>query len=148
MPVLKNSRHELFCQALSQGMTQEQAYIAAKYKKSPDARIHASRLATKDHIRLRVTELMSRNVTRTAEMAAITTQRLLEMAEEARALAMEEKQPAAAVTALTAIAKLSGLWVERSEQLHKASDLSEMSDAELAEIVRGGQLDTPLKPLN
>ena len=75
---------------------------------------------------------------KTDAMAAITTQRLLEMAEEARALAMAEKQPAAAIAALTAIAKLSGLWIERSEQTTKTGDLSQISDAELAAVIRGG----------
>jgi hypothetical protein len=49
---------------------------------------------------------------------------------------------------LTAKAKLAGIWVEPSEQTTKTGDLSQYSDAELTAIVRGGQLDTPLKPLN
>jgi hypothetical protein len=51
----------------------------------------------------------------------------------------------AAIAALTAKAKLAG---ERSEQTTKAGDLNQYSDSELAAIVRAGQLDTPLKPLN
>ena len=80
-----------------------------------------ARLRHKDNIRKRVAELTSRNVIKMDAMAAITTQRLLEMAEEARALAMAEKQPAAAIAALTAIAKLSGLWIERSSKPPRAA---------------------------
>ena len=52
-------------------------------------------------------------------------------------VAMQQNQPAAAVTALTAIAKLSGRWVERSEQTTKTDDLSTLSDAQLAAIIKG-----------
>src|SRR5262249_36757794 len=54
-----------------------------------------------------------------------------QFAEIAKALS----QPAAMVTATTAQAKLAGLWVERSEQTRK--QLDEMSDAEIAAILRG-----------
>ena len=146
MPVLKNSRHELFCQALSQGMTQEQAYIAAKYKQSPLARMHASRLATKDHIRIRVTELQTRNIIKQDAMAAITTESLLAEAEAARVLAMKEKQPSAAIAAIAAKGKLCGLWVERAETAVKTEDLNTLSDAQLAAIIKREQPDKP--PLN
>ena len=51
----------------------------------------------------------------------------------------EQNQPAAAITALTAKAKLSGQWVERSEQTTKTDDLSTLSDAQLAAIIKGDQ---------
>ena len=66
-------------------------------------------------------------------------------AEAARAMAMEEKQPAAAIAALTAKAKLAGKWVERSERTTKTDDLNTLSDAELAAIVRQGQ-PAPVQP--
>ena len=100
-------------QELAKGQSQEQAYKAAGYRGN---RHHASHLATKGHIKERVAELLSRNIQKQDATVEITTQRLLEMAEEARVLAMQQNQPAAAVTALTAIAKLSGRWIERSEQ--------------------------------
>ena len=135
MPILPNARHELFCQALSQGMTQEQAYIAAKYKQSSLARHHASRLATKEHIRIRVTELQTRNITRQDELIAITTESLLAEAEAARCLAMELEQPAAAIAAITAKGKLAGVWLEKSEQTVKGGDLNQYSDSQLAAII-------------
>ena len=85
---------------------------------------------------------MQRNVEKQDAMVEITTQRLLEMAEEARVLAMQQNQPAAAVTALTAIAKLSGRWIERSEQTTKTDDLSTLSDAQLAAIIKGSEPGT------
>ena len=146
MPVLKNSRHELFAQALSQGTTQEKAYVAAGYKASSKARMHASRLATKEYIRIRVAELMGRNIQKQDEMAKITTERLLVMAEEARAKAMSERGgSAAAIAAITAIAKLSGKWIEKSETTTRTDDLNQLSDAELAAIVRQG-VSQPVNP--
>jgi hypothetical protein len=54
---------------------------------------------------------------------------------------MQQNQPAAAVTALTAIAKLSGLWIEKSEQTTKTGSLDDLSDAELTAIIKGDQGD-------
>ena len=141
MPVLKNARHELFAQELAKGQTQEQAYKSAGYRGN---RHHASRLVTKDHIRERVAELQSRNVTKADEITEITTARLLEMTEAARLKAMQLGQPAAAVTAITAIAKLSGKWIERSEQTTKTDDLNTLSDAQLAAIIKRDRADKSL----
>ena len=68
------------------------------------------------------------------------------MAEEARVLAMQQNQPAAAVTALTALAKLSGRWVERSERTNIKGDLESLSDSELAAIVRQGLPQPTVNP--
>ena len=59
-------------------------------------------------------------------------------ADAARIKAMNEPGGAStAIAALTAKAKLGGLWIERTEQTTK-SDLSQYSDAELAAVIRGG----------
>ena len=50
MPVLPNARHERSAQALSQGMTQEKAYIAAGYKPNRHNAARLRRTQTK-HIR-------------------------------------------------------------------------------------------------
>lgn len=136
MPVLKNARHELFCQALSQGMTQDAAYKAAGYQPN---RFNAHRLNTNEHIRTRVAELQGRNIAKQDEIAAVSLASLVSEAEAARTKAMAEKGgAAAAVTALTAKAKLAGLWIERSERKSLGGDLNSLSDAELAAIVREG----------
>lgn len=137
MPILSNARHELFCQNLSKGMTQDKAYAEAGYKPN---RHNAARLNTNETIRKRVAELQSRNIEKQDLIGAVTTERLLAMAEEARAKAMAEKGGAsAAIQALTAIAKLTGKWIERSEQTTKTDDLSQLSDAQLAAIIRQGE---------
>jgi len=142
MPVLTNARHERFAQAVAQGMTQEHAYTAAGYKGN---RHHASALGTKQHIKDRVAELLSRNIAAQDQIASVTVASLMAEAEAARAKAMAERGgAAAAVAAMTAKAKLAGLWVERSERKSLEGDLNSMSDAELAAIVRQDQS----KPLN
>jgi phage terminase small subunit len=146
MPVLKNSRHELFAQNLAKGLTQDQSYLEAGYK--PNRRNAARLLKTNEDIRNRVAELQTRNVQKQDEMAKITTERLLVMAEEARTKAMSERGgSAAAIAAITAIAKLSGKWIEKSETTTRTDDLNQLSDAELAAIVRQGQPEPgPLNP--
>lgn len=54
--------------------------------------------------------------------------------EEARVLAMTTKQPAAAIAALTAKAKLAGLWVGRRENLNRSVDPDKLTDAEIAKL--------------
>jgi hypothetical protein len=143
MPVLKNARHELFCQNLAKGMTQDRAYAEAGYKPN---RHNATRLNTNEAIRNRVSELLTRNVQKQDEKVAITTQSLLAEAEAARVKAMSEKGgAAAAIAALTAKGKLAGVWIERSEQTTKTADLDSLSDAELAAIIRQGQPE-PVTP--
>ena len=139
MPPLSNTKQELFCQALSQGKTNEQAYVQAGYKPN---RANASVLKAKQHISNRISELMQRNVEKHDAVVQITTERLVQMAEEARVRAMELGQPAAAVTAITALAKLSGKWIERSEQTNRTADLDQMTDAELEAIIRGDSAPT------
>jgi hypothetical protein len=51
----------------------------------------------------------------------------------------EKGGAAAAVAAMTAKAKLAGLWVDRSERTSLKGDLDSLSDAELAAIVRQGE---------
>jgi phage terminase small subunit len=140
MPVLKNSRHELFAQNLAKGLTQDQSYLEAGYK--PNRRNAARLLKTNEDIRNRVAELQTRNVQKQDEMAKITTERLLVMAEEARTKAMSERGgSAAAIAAITAIAKLSGKWIEKSETLTRTDDLNQLTDAELAAIIKRDQVD-------
>ena len=138
MPVLKNARHERLCQNLAQGMSQDKAYEEAGYKPN---RHNASRLAnTNETIRKRVAELMSRNIQKQDEMAAISTESLLAEAEAARVKAMAERGgAAAAIQAIVAKGKLSGRWIEKSETTTKTDDLSTLSDAQLAAIIKGEQ---------
>lgn len=108
MPALSNPKHERFAQELAKGRSQAEAYAEAGYKPSEP---NASRLTRNDKVQARVQELAERGAIRTE----ITLQSLIEEASEIQASALKANQHAAAVSALTAKAKLAGLWIERSE---------------------------------
>jgi hypothetical protein len=127
MTILQNPRHERFAQELAKGKTAVEAYQAGGYK--PD-RGHASRLAANGNICARVAELQAVG----AEKAVLTVTSLIAEAEEARVMAMENGQPAGAVSAIIAKAKLSGLWVEKRESANR-TDLSQLSDAQLLRFI-------------
>ncbi len=105
MPVLKNARHEKFAQALAKGKTAIDAYGEAGYK--PD-RGAATRLSANVSIRDRIAELQAKTV----KKVEITVDSLAAELEEARAIALKEKQSSAAVSATMGKAKLFGLGVE------------------------------------
>src|SRR5262249_8020033 len=87
-------------------------------------RANAATLARKEHISVRVTELQQEQLAihqqATAAAAAnkqVTIESLIAEAEAARTKAMSEKGgAAAAVSALTAKAKLAGMWREKVDQ--------------------------------
>ena len=107
MPTLRNPRHERFAQELATGKTADAAYVLAGYKEN---RSNAARLNASQNIQKRVSEIQSLG----AKLAAITIETLIAEAEAARSKAMREKGGAnAAVAAITAKAKLAGLWREK-----------------------------------
>jgi hypothetical protein len=126
MPALTNSRHEAFAQALARGTSASAAYLRAGFKPH---RSNAASLARKKHISVRVAELQEEQLAihqeATAEAAAnakVTIESLIAEAEAARVKAMSEKGgAAAAVSALTAKAKLAGMWRERVDQHNTGS---------------------------
>src|SRR5262245_50455715 len=121
MPALKNPRHEVFAQAVARGMSASAAYGQVGFKPH---RANAATLARKEHISVRVAELQEEQLAihqqATAEAVAnakVTIESLIAEAEAARAKAMSEKGgAAAAVSALTAKAKLAGMWREKLDQ--------------------------------
>jgi hypothetical protein len=107
---LRNSRHERFAQELATGKTADAAYLLAGYREN---RSNAARLSANQDVQKRVAEIQSLG----AERAAITVETLIAEAEAARSKAMGEKGgAAAAVAAITAKAKLAGLWREKVAQ--------------------------------
>lgn len=129
MPVLQNARHEKFAQEIAKGKTQAESYELAGYKPSEH---HASRLASNGKVQARVAELQGRG----AERAAVTIESLISEAEAARAMAMKTEQPAAAISAITAKAKLAGLWVEKTDNTNRVKrDATDYSRTELAAIL-------------
>ena len=110
MPTLRNPRHERFAQELAAGKTADAAYVLAGYCEN---RSNAARLNADRDIQKRVAEIQSVG----AERAAITVETLIAEAEDARSKAMAERGGAnAAVAAVTAKAKLAGLWREKVAQ--------------------------------
>ena len=86
------------------------AYVLAGYQEN---RSNAARLNAAQDIQKRVGEIQSLG----AELAAITVETLIAEAEAARSKAMGEKGgAAAAIAAITAKAKLAGLWREKVAQ--------------------------------
>ena len=111
MRELTNPRYERFAQELAAGNTADGAYEAAGYRKH---RGNAARLSANERIKNRVREIQSIG----AERAAVTVQSLIDETEQARIKATESPNgAAAAVSAITAKAKLAGLWREKIDQL-------------------------------
>lgn len=132
MPVLKNAGHEKFAQARAKGATATDAYAAAGYKGDRTA---ASRLSTNVNVARRVAEIQGR----AAERAVVTIQSLTEELEEARAIALAEKQSSAAVAATMGKAKLHGLVVEKKQHSGPNGgpipiDLTSATDEQLAAL--------------
>jgi hypothetical protein len=138
MAVLKNPRHEAFAQALARGMSATAAYVEGGYKAN---RHNAAALAREEHIRTRVAELQEEQLAihkqATAEAVAnakVTIESLIAEAEAARAKAMSEKGgAAAAVSALTAKAKLAGMWREKVDQHNTGSPAYERIERVIVE---------------
>lgn len=108
MPALQNPKHERFAQGLAKGKSASEAYVDAGYRESRSA---ASRLSTNVNVVARVAELQDIGSMR----AEITLESLIREAGEIQEAAKRDGQYAAATSALTAKAKLAGLWVDRSE---------------------------------
>jgi hypothetical protein len=138
MPALKNPRHEAFAQALARGMSAATAYGQVGFKPH---RANAATLARKEHISVRVAELQEEQLAihqqATAAAAAnkqVTIESLISEAEAARAKAMSEKGgAAAAVSALTAKAKLAGMWREKLDQHNTGSPVYERIERVIVE---------------
>jgi hypothetical protein len=138
MPALKNPRHEAFAQALARGMSAAAAYGQVGFKPH---RANAATLARKEYISVRVAELQEEQLAihqqSTAAAAAnkqVTIESLIAEAEAARAKAMSEKGgAAAAVSALTAKAKLAGMWREKVDQHNTGNPVYERIERVIVE---------------
>lgn len=108
MPPLENQRHERFAQELAKGKTATEAYVLAGYKPNDG---NAATLKGNQRVLERVLELQERGAIKTE----ITLESLIREAGEIQEAAKADGQHSAAVAALTAKAKLAGLWVDRSE---------------------------------
>lgn len=140
MPVLRNSKHEAFAQALAKGGTADDAYAAAGF--SPH-RSNAARLSAKDSIRARVAEIKSR-VADKAEWSA--ADRLIALKAIYDASAKEDRRTA--ISAIAEANKMQGSYAPSKHQHTGANggpiqtlDLSHLSEDDLS------RLETILGPL-
>jgi hypothetical protein len=110
-----------------------QTPLAAGYRKH---RGNAARLSANEHVKDRVKEIQAIG----AERAAVTVQSLIEEAEQARIKAMESQNgSAAAVSAITAKAKLAGLWREKADQ-HSTGTISTVWQVSWEDEEDGGRV--------
>ena len=134
MAILEDPQHEIFAQLRTKGVTIDQAYVDAGFKKN---RSNASRLNSKEHIQARIAELTERLV----EKHDVTMDSILSELEEARELALkDEKGASAAVSATMGKAKLCGLIVDKKEDV-TARRTNEQIDARINEILGLGNKD-------
>jgi hypothetical protein len=87
---------------------------------------HASRQPANGNVCNRVAELQAVG----AERAVVTVERLI-LRKQVRVAAMENP---AAVSAITAKAKLAGLWLEKRQNLNTI-DPNQLTDAQLTELI-------------
>lgn len=132
MAALSNPKHERFAQLLAKGENATNSYKQAGYTaQGNSAEAAASRLLSDVRVQARIAELQERAAIK-AEMTALDIVRMLE---EDRALARQEKQTSAAVSAAMGIAKILGLVIDRSELTGKnggpieTRDLTEDTEA-------------------
>jgi phage terminase small subunit len=134
MGEIQNSRHERFAQELAAGNPADAAYKAAGYQKH---RGNAARLSANERVKDRVREIQAIG----AERAAVTVQSLIDEAEQARIKAMDTPNgAAAAVSAITAKAKLAGLWQEKIDQ-HSTGTISTVWQVSWEDEKDGGGSD-------
>lgn len=108
------AKREAFCLAYMESGNQSEAYriaFDAENMKAETVHKRASELMANREVKGRIAELQAQ----AAERALVTVQSLTQELEEARALALQEGQPSAAVSASMGKAKLHGLLVDKAE---------------------------------
>jgi len=144
MPALAHTRHEAFAvrrvRDLANGESQTASYLAVGYRARGDAAyVGASKLVRSPKVSARIAELQEI----AARRALTTTERIAEQLDADRALAHQEGQAAAAVSASMAKAKLFGLIISRSERAQPAPALTtdEVVAGMIDELGEQGALD-------
>lgn len=122
MPALKNPRHEIAAQLRAKGMTEVDAHEQAGFIRNDG---NANKLFTRQEVQDRVRELTGMSAAR----ATVTIEGLIGEAAEIQRAAQAANQHSAAVAALTAKAKLSGLWIEKTDNRNR--NIDDLNDAQL-----------------
>jgi len=125
MPILENSRHEIFAQELAKGATQTEAYLTAGYKGDKTA---ASRPSTNVNIQRRVAALKADAAVR----ARKSMDDILEQLDDDRQFAREMEAPSAAIQATMGQAKILGYDKQLIE--HTGKDGGPIETADLSDM--------------
>lgn len=125
MPILENSRHEIFAQELAKGATADEAYQLAGYSEN---RGNATRLKANESVLKRVAELK--------EAAAVRARKsmddILEQLDDDRKFAREMEAPSAAIQATMGQAKILGYDKQLIE--HTGKDGGPIETADLSDM--------------
>jgi phage terminase small subunit len=113
MAALSNAKHEAFARSIVEGGSGRDAYRGAGYATQGDAATDAaaSRLLSDVKVQARIAELQDRAATGTVTSA----ETLIEEGWAIIRAAKSDKQHAAASQTLERIAKIAGVWVDKSE---------------------------------
>jgi len=119
MAILANAKHEAFARSIAKGMSGREAYRGAGYAQSSDSVTDAaaSRLLSDVKVQARVAELQDR----AAESTVTTIESLIEAGWQIVKNAQADKQHAAASQTIERIAKIAGLWIEKSESKNETN---------------------------
>jgi hypothetical protein len=134
VPELKNTRHELFCHALLEGMSASDAYVRAGYKRNDG---NAGRLNRNEQIQSRLAELKGTAANAAAmDKAWVLKQlkRVFEMSVGERKVGDREEgdyafNPAAAKGVLELVGKEQGMFVDQKAVWDRR--IEDLTDAEL-----------------
>lgn len=113
MPTLSNAKHELFAQNVAKGSSGRDAYRGAGFAVKSDASADAaaSRLLSDVKVQSRIAELQGR-----AAVSTVTTvESLLEAGWAIMDAAKTKADYSAASQTLERVAKIAGLWVDKSK---------------------------------
>jgi len=111
--MLANAQWEKFAQSVAQGMELGLAYEAAGYRATGNAaQVNGCRLMKRAEIAQRVKELQSKS----AEQVGVTVESLIALGLEIIRDARAAEDFSAASSTYERLAKISGHWVDRSEQ--------------------------------
>jgi hypothetical protein len=148
MPILQNQRWELFAQGIAKGLTQGEAYIQAGYKPSRSA---PSRLFENVRVKERVQELVGRQAVKIIINKQFITEALIDNLE--KALGRKPVKIGAdgqevyiyrgdvANKAIQLAGIELGMFVEKKNITHTASNLDHLSDLELVKLVQQEALE-------
>lgn len=110
MPVLRNTKHEIFARAIAAGKTGEEAQKEAGYR--PDS---GSACRLKQRLEPRIQELSEKATDRAVRKVEVTVASLLAKLEDVYHLANRVDSPSSAVQALMAQARLAGLVTDKQQ---------------------------------